>query len=81
MQVIWHNAALVRTEGTADAALGRLQTRQFAQSISNLMASINKAQIESRAWERIASTVCWRSPVSNAEIHMKSIINIRADYR
>ncbi len=81
MQVIWHNAALVRTEGTADAALGRLKTRQFAQSISNLMASINKAQVESRAWERIASTVCWRSSVSNAEILAISTINIRADYR
>ncbi len=81
MQVIWHNAALVRTEGTADAALGRLKTRQFAQSISNLMASINKAQVESRAWERIASTVCWRSSVSNAEILAKSAINIWADYR
>jgi len=81
MQVIWHNAALVRTEGTADAALGRLKIRQFAQSISNLMASINKAQIESRAWGRIAGTMCWRSPASNAEILAKSDINIRADHR
>jgi len=81
MQVIWHNAALVRTESTADAALGRLKIHRFAQSISNLMASINKAQTESRAWGRIAGTVCWRTPVSNAEILAKSAIDIRADHR
>ena len=79
MQAIWHNAALVGTEATAVPALGRPRILQFAQSISNLMASIDKAQIESRAWGRIASTMCRRAPVSNAAFFPRSAFNNLAD--
>ncbi len=80
VQAIWHNAALVGTEATADPALERLIILQFVQSISNFMASINKAQIESRAWGRIAGTACPRAPASNAAFFPKSAINTLADY-
>ena len=79
VQAICHNAALIGTEATADPALGRPGILQFAQSISNLMASINKAQIESRAWGRIASTVRPRAPVSNTAFFPRSAINTLTD--
>ncbi len=79
VQVIWHNAAWVSTEATADSALGRLKILQFAQSISNLMASIIKAQIETRAWRRIAHTVLLRSSVPSAERLAKLAINTLAN--
>jgi hypothetical protein len=65
-QVLCHNTAWVSTDATADSDLGRPTILQFAQSIANLMALFNRAQIELRARMLIPGTLRPLLPISDA---------------
>jgi len=79
MQVIWHNAAWVSTEATADTAFGPYGSASSLNQFQFFMASFFETMIESHACRRIPGTVRPRVPVLEADIVSISGINALAD--